>query len=453
MKRLRLIIAIAVCKALVLLGRLAGKKGSSKPGEIALKICPEILTLLSKQVKGQIIAVCGTNGKTTTNNMIYSYLKASGKKVVCNNVGANMIYGVCCAFAKDATLAGKLDADFACLEIDEASAVKIFKFFAPDIMVITNLFRDQLDRYGEIDLTVDYLKRALDLAPETKLILNSDDPVCAQFGSDKGRECYYFGVAEEVLKTKDESSEGRFCPVCSEKLSYGYHHYSQLGDYKCLKCGLKRPEAHFAVKNVDLKDGMKFELSYFDEKIGFDLNYRGFYNIYNVAVSYSVARLVLGKIENYSDVLAAYKPQTGRMEEFNIGKKVVLNLSKNPAGFNQGIVTVSEDSKAEKVVLLGINDNAGDGKDISWLWDVDFEKLETANVSRYILCGNRVSDLAVRLKYGGIPEGKMKKYFTLKQAAEAINDGDEDICYALVNYTVVFEMQELLSGLAKELEK
>jgi len=197
---------------------------------------------------------------------------------------------------------------------------------------------------------------------------------------------------------------------------------------------------------------MRFDLSYFDDKVGFDINYRGFYNIYNIAVSYSAARLALGKLENYCDVLANYKPQTGRMEEFNIGKKVVLNLSKNPAGFNQGISTVLEDSCSDKVVLIGINDNAGDGKDISWLWDVDFEKLKTADVSRYILCGMRADDLALRLKYGGIDKDKMKKFSSLKEAAEAINDGNESICYALVNYTVVFQMQEILSGLMREWE-
>lgn len=453
MKKIRLTIAILVCKMLVVAGRLAGKKASSKPGEIALRICPDILTQLAKQVKGDIIAVCGTNGKTTTNNMIYSYLKANGKKVVCNNVGANMIYGVCCAFASRAQLSGKLDADFACLEIDEASAVKIFKFFAPDIMVITNLFRDQLDRYGEIDLTVDYLKRALDLAPSTKLVLNGDDPVCAQFGTDEKRECVYFGVTEEVLKSIDEASEGSFCPICGDKLMYNYHHYSQLGDYVCNKCGYRRNEPELAVKNVSLENGMKFELSYFGDRVLFDVNYRGFYNIYNVAVSYAAARMALGKLDNYREVLDAYKPQTGRMEEFDIGKKVVLNLSKNPAGFNQGIATVLEDLTPQKAVLIGINDNAGDGKDISWLWDVDFEKLKEANVSRYILCGMRVDDLALRLKYGGVEEDRIKKYKTLKQAAEAINDGGEDICYALVNYTVVFEMQEILSSLGKEQTK
>ena len=450
MKRLRLIIAVCACRMGIFASRLLGKKGSSMPGNLALKICPDILTLLAKQVKKEIIAVCGTNGKTTTNNLIYSYLKSNGYRVVCNNVGANMIYGVCCAFASKTNLLGKLRADFACLEIDEASAVKVFKYFAPDKMIITNLFRDQLDRYGEIDLTVDYLKRALDLAPKTELILNGDDPVSSQFGENTQRKCYFIGVDEEVLTKSDEQAEGKFCPICGDKLIYEYHHYSQLGKFCCKKCGFKRKELDFAVRDVDLSDKMRFNICADGDVVFFDVNYRGFYNVYNIAFSYIAAFLAMGRIENYKDVLDSYKPQTGRMEEFDIGKKVILNLSKNPAGFNQGIATVLEDKKTQKVILLSINDNAGDGKDISWLWDVDFERLEESNVKRYILCGMRVDDLAVRLKYAGIDESKMEKVYSLDEAAQKITDKDEDICYALVNYTVVFPLQKILKELEEE---
>lgn len=447
MHKIRLIIAICACKIGIFVSKLMGKKGSSMPGNVALKICPDIMTVLAKQVKKGIIAVCGTNGKTTTNNMIYTYLVSNGYSVVCNNVGANMIFGVCCAFAAKANIFGKLKADFACLEIDEASAVKVFKYFAPDKMIVTNLFRDQLDRYGEIDMTVDYLKRALDLAPKTELILNGDDPVSMQLGGSN-RKCYYIGVDEKVTENTQDADDGRFCPECGEKLNYEYCHYSQLGKFICEKCGFKRKELDFKVKNVDLAGGIKFDIDIDGEKVDFDVNYRGFYNIYNIAVSYIGARLMMGKFDNYKEILSGYKPQTGRMEEFNIGKKVVLNLSKNPAGFNQGIATVFEDTKNEKVILLGINDNAGDGKDISWLWDVDFERFSTSDAKRYILCGMRVDDLALRLKYAGIPESKMKKFYSLKEAAMEITNGDEDICYALVNYTVVFKLSEVL----KELE-
>ncbi len=452
MQRIRLIIAICACRAGIFVSKLLGKAGSSMPGNLALKICPNILTLLSKQVKKEIIAVCGTNGKTTTNNMIYEYLTSNGYRVVCNNVGANMIYGIACAFAAASSITGKLKADFACLEIDEASAVKVFQFFAPHKMVVTNLFRDQIDRYGEIDMTVDYLKRALEKAKDTELILNGDDPVLMKLVGEN-RKCYYIGVDEDVTKTICDSDDGRFCPVCDTPLSYEYNHYSQLGKFSCKNCGFKRCQLDFKIKDVDLSGGIKFNIYSGDDVIDFSVNYRGFYNVYNIAISYCTAKLVLGKLDNYKEVLSSYKSQTGRMEEIDIGKKVILNLSKNPAGFNQGIDTVLKDTKNKKVILIGINDNAGDGKDISWLWDVCFERLKRRDIKRLILCGMRVDDLAVRLKYGGFDEKMLKKFYTLKEAATEITKENEDICYALVNYTVVFKLSEELKELSKEVEK
>ena len=447
MKKLRLVIAISVCKLLIRIGRLVGKKGTSKPGEIALKICPDILTMLSGQVKGDIIAVCGTNGKTTTNNMIYSYLKANGKNVVCNNVGANMIYGVCCAFAAKASLLGKLDADYACLEIDEASAVKIFKFFSPDILVITNLFRDQLDRYGEIDLTVDYLKRALDLAPYTKLILNGDDPVCAQFGRDGKRECYYFSISQKALKTEEESSEGRFCPICGNKLDYNYYHYSQLGDYYCPACGFRRPEIDYDATGVSTKDGIEFVVNGKDK---IKLCYRGFYNIYNVLAVYSaISASGVNVKDEFSKLFDDYKPQIGRMEEFNIGKPVILNLAKNPAGFNQAIMTFCED-KRKKDVIISVNDYPSDGQDVSWLWDVDFERVYDENTNLLITSGRRVYDLTLRFKYSNINVDLYTN--NIREAIEKCAESNSEAVYVLVNYTELFKAQDILVEMQKKIE-
>ncbi len=450
MNRLRLTFAIIVCKLTVVASRILGKKGSSGPGELAMRICPGILSYLSKQVKGDIIAVCGTNGKTTTNNLLYSLLSSNKRSVVCNNVGANMLYGVCCAFILKSNLFGKLNADFAAIEIDEASCVKVFPHVKPDKMIITNLFRDQLDRYGEIDATIDYIKRALEMSPETELILNGDDPLSAQFGKGLGRKCYYMSVDENVGMSLDEVREGRFCMFCGAKLSYEYYHYSQLGKYKCPSCSFTRPEPDFKVYNVKLDNGISFTMDYFGKTRDFSVSYRGFYNIYNIALSYAAAYLANGgDIENADIIFESYKPQIGRMEEFNLGEKtVVLNLSKNPAGFNQTISAVGNDTR-EKILLIGVNDNAGDGKDISWLWDVDFERLKAVNAKKIILTGIRVDDLAVRLKYAGINEDKMIKCADLKSAAQTLAGSETDVCYALVNYTVVFKMQQIF----KELEK
>ena len=198
MNRIRRIAAVWTCKLLIKIGKLAGKKGSSTPGIYALKIYPGILEDLSKQVKHEIIAVCGTNGKTTTNNLICSILEKKGYKVVCNKVGANMLPGVVTAFIDSADLFGNLHADYAAIEMDEASCVRIFPHFTPDIMVISNLFRDQLDRYGEIDITVDFLKKALALTKNTTLIINGDDPICATIGKDFNQKVITYGISEDL---------------------------------------------------------------------------------------------------------------------------------------------------------------------------------------------------------------------------------------------------------------
>ena len=201
MLKLRNSLAIIACKMLIKLGVLMGKKGSSLPGSIAMRISPSVLKALASQIKKEIILVCGTNGKTTTNNLIYSLLSNDGSTVVCNNVGANMLPGVACAFISKAKISGRLNADYAAIECDEASLRHIVKHLTPHKIVITNLFRDQMDRYGEIEGTIKLINEAIDKVPDTTLILNADDPFTRQFG--KGRKAIYYGVSENVLSPED----------------------------------------------------------------------------------------------------------------------------------------------------------------------------------------------------------------------------------------------------------
>ena len=435
MKKIKIVVATITCKLLILAGRLMGKKGSYTPGVVAMKIYPDILKHISSQVKGDIIFVCGTNGKTTTNNLICSLLEGSGKKVVCNKVGANMLAGVAVSFIEKANIFGKLDADFASIECDEASLRHAVGHVRADKVVITNLFRDQMDRYGEIDDTIALLNEALDKTNGTTLILNGDDPFCAQFG--RGRDAIYFGVGEDYNKNADNTNEGRFCVVCGAPLKYEYRHYSQLGKWECTACDFKRPEINYSAKNIDLDDKMTFDIN---DDIRLDLNYRGFYNIYNILAAYS-AFAGLDAQCDINKVLSDYKPQIGRMEAFNIGgKQVILNLAKNPAGFNQAIATVLED-KREKDILIAVNDRPSDGMDISWLWDVDFEKLNASNVKSIFVSGERKHDTALRLKYAGLDAELVD---ITADTIKKIADGDGEVCYLLVNYTVLFATQEIL---------
>lgn len=442
MKKIRIILSVVACKLLIFAGKLAGKKGSYTPGVIAMKIYPDILRHISSQVKGEIIFVCGTNGKTTTNNLLCSLLEGSGKKVVCNKVGANMLAGVAVAFIEKANIFGGLDADFASIECDEASLRHAVKHVRADKIVITNLFRDQLDRYGEIDDTVALLNEAIEKTENAVLVLNGDDPVCAQFGV--GRRAIYYGVNEDCHSDNTDSNEGKFCALCGAPLDYKFRHYSQLGNWSCSGCDFSRPELDYSATAIDLDGKMAFDIN---EKVHLDLNYRGFYNIYNVLASYSAFDSV--KINaDVNKILSAYKPQIGRMEAFNVdGKQVILNLAKNPAGFNQAIATVKADSR-KKDVLVAVNDCPSDGTDISWLWDVEFEKLKEANVESIYASGERRLDTALRLKYSGFDSVEVTNI--TRESIANMAKGSGEVLYLLVNYTVLFETQNILKTISKD---
>lgn len=442
---MRKLLAVWAAKLATIAGRIVGKKSSSTPGAIALKICPNLIRILSKNVTKGVIVTCGTNGKTTTNNLLNTTLNKSGYTTVCNSLGANMVSGVATTFAQACNIFGGFKADYAVLEVDEAAARRVFKHIKPDYMLITNLFRDQLDRYGEIDITVDLLNEAIDMAKDVKLILNGDDPLTAKFG--EGRDASYFGISEEVLPQVDETKEGRFCAKCGEEQKYNYFHYSQLGDYYCPNCGNKRPAIDFAATNVDLSSSMKFLVNNYN----IDVNYRGFYNIYNILAVYAAINVLGIDTKNFNDILSDYKPQIGRMELLPIGgKPCILNLAKNPAGFNQAIQTVLLD-KRPKDVIVAINDMANDGRDVSWLWDVDFDKLAHANVSTLSTAGIRVYDISLRFKYADIKVDNITS--NIKEAIKkCINNPESEVCYVLVNYTALYSTQTIMLGLQKEID-
>lgn len=441
---MRLLLAVWAAKLSSVLGRLIGKKSSSSPGVIALKICPDLIKRLRKNIKGKVIVTCGTNGKTTTNNLLCTALKKCGYSVLCNNLGANMLSGIATTFAQECNIWGKFSADYACLEIDEASTVRVFDHITPDYMIITNLFRDQLDRYGEIDITVNLLKTAMLKAKGLKLILNGDDPLTAQFG--KEYDAVYFGISEQVLPQVEETREGQFCVFCGGEQKYNYYHYSQLGDYFCPHCGNCRGEIDFAATEVDLKNSLKFTVN----GCKIDLNYRGFYNIYNILAVYSAMSCLNVLPENFGALLSDYKPQIGRMEEINLGKPVILNLAKNPAGFNQAIATVLQDSR-KKDVIVAINDKANDGHDVSWLWDVDFERLRDENLNSLTTTGIRLYDISLRFKYSDVKVDKICP--DMREAIQNCLKTDAEVCYILVNYTALFSTQTIMLNMKKELEE
>jgi len=440
--KIRRIAAILTAKALSFGCRLAGKQGVTMAGRYALKIDPDILKDLAGQVREKIFVVCGTNGKTTTNNLLCSAVESEGKKLICNHTGSNMLAGVAAAFVLSARWNGKLDADYACIEIDEASTVRVFPHFQPDYMVLTNLFRDQLDRYGEIDITMKLLKQAMEMAPDMKVIVNGDDALSAYLAMESGNPYVTYGISEKVFDEQDthEIREGRFCKRCGGRLEYEFYHYSQIGIYRCPECGFQRPAIDFDASHIRMEHGLEFDV----EGRHIAANYRGFYNIYNILAAYSAARTAGMELRGFCQVLQNFNPQNGRNERFQIrGSKVLLNLAKNPAGFNQNISAVMEDQE-EKDIIIVINDNAQDGTDISWLWDVDFDRFAEEHIHSITVSGIRCQDMRLRMKYVDIPTELVED---VKTAIEKrLKDGCGNL-YVLVNYTALYSTHNILKNM------
>lgn len=444
--RIRTMAAVWAAKMAGFCCRKMGRQGVTWAGKIALKINPHILEDLSSQVREKIFVTCGTNGKTTTNNMLCEALEKEGKKVVCNHTGSNMLNGVVAAFVLSARLNGKLDADYACIEVDEASTRHVFPCIKPDYMLLTNLFRDQLDRYGEIDITMNILEEMIRSVPKLQVIVNADDALSAYLAMNSGNPYITYGISSPVQKSAaNEIREGRFCKKCGAKLEYSFYHYSQLGDYKCPSCGFERPEITYDAKNVTVGDQLSFQT----EGHSLTANYKGFYNVYNILAAYAGIRTAGFSGESFQNMLNSFNPENGRMEQFRIkGTGITLNLAKNPAGFNQNISAVMQD-KTPKDIIITINDNAQDGTDISWLWDVDFDLLGDESIRSITVSGIRCQDMRLRMKYVDIPAQLEKDVETAIR--KRISDGVGNL-YVLVNYTALFSTRNILKKLEGEQE-
>ncbi|UWG98245.1 MurT ligase domain-containing protein [Dehalobacter sp. DCM] len=439
--------------------KFLGRKGTTLPGAIALKICPFMIKSLASLFAEGAIIITGTNGKTTTNNLLAAILQTAGKKIAFNREGANMLTGITGALLQNTTFTGKPLASILLLEVDEATLPALCKQLTPRIAVITNFFRDQLDRYGELDTTIKLVRQSL--PPETELILNADDPLVAQIGAGRSR-VYYYGADSipSSRKKSTETREGRFCTQCGEELAYSLFHYGQLGIYHCLNCGFKRPDPYIEAKAVyQASGGITFEI----DKQPFRLNLQGSYNLYNALAAFSAAERMQISRDSIRQGLQQYIPDAGRMEPFTLpGGKATLTLVKNPTGFNQVIRTITEDPR-ELRLLIAINDLAADGRDISWLWDVDFEILaeRKADIRKIICAGLRAEDMALRLKYAGFLEKELTLEPSLEKAVllleqdsakyELTDDRPTDDqvkennpMYILPTYTALFPMRDIL---------
>jgi UDP-N-acetylmuramyl tripeptide synthase len=441
------------------LARFLGHNGTNFCGEAAVKIYPDLLEWFSSQVKKGIILVAGTNGKTSVNNMINAILKEAGYSVVCNELGANLDSGIVSAFIGSSDVLGNINADFACLEIDEAVLPKILKFIKPDFIIFTNIFRDQLDRYCEIEMILNKIKTALKDNSGARLIINADDPSLVEMGESVPNLKYYYGMNESMDTTDnhvgaDSKNElikdSIFCRRCGNRLQYERYYYGQLGYYFCRNCGFKRPVPDFCA-SIE-KTPMHLKVSgrdFFRANI-----FTGFinsYTAYNTLAAVSCAALLDIPTAVIEKGLLGYKPQIGRMEKFFINKPIVFNLVKNPVGFNETLKAIGQDNR-EKTIAIGINDYVQDGRDVSWLWDTNFEILLDFDdkIIKYIVFGRRRHDMALRLKYAGIQMNKIKLADSPKLAVHYMVSDRSSVAYIFANYSLLFETRSILKRRSKD---
>ncbi|MDD3890603.1 MAG: MurT ligase domain-containing protein, partial [Syntrophomonadaceae bacterium] len=374
--KLRVILAILAGKLVIFLSRILGNQGTAMPGKLSRKIYPGILSALAKNITDEIIIVTGTNGKTTTTNMIAEIIKEKGYTVVHNKAGSNMIIGITSAFIQNTNLTGTKKFNYALLETDEANVPLLLKEVKPRVVLITNFFADQLDRFGAIDYIINLIKDAV-RNTDIELVLNADDPLVTHFHHETGLHCWYFGFSDTEYDntSSTENREGRYCVFCGHELNYERYHYAQLGKFHCSACTNKNPDYNFTGHNLKMRPSIDFQVN----NIRITSPYQGFYNAYNLLATVSLAKLIGIEDEIIQTALAKYQPQAGRMEKFTInGKETILILVKNPAGLNQTMATMKYYATS-KNLFLALNDNAGDGRDISWIWDADVEMISDKN--------------------------------------------------------------------------
>jgi UDP-N-acetylmuramyl tripeptide synthase len=386
--------------ALSRISRLGG--GTTLPGDVARAIDPDVLRKLSRDLKQGAIVITGTNGKTTTSRLITTLLEGAGHTVVSNRAGANLIFGATAAALERAGADGRLNADWGVFEIDEASLERAVDEIQPRVAIVLNLFRDQLDRYGELESIAKRIEEALARLPEeSRAVLNADDPRVAEIGLDLEQKPLWFGLDDPAVGTRElpHAADARTCPRCGASLLFDAVYVGHDGVYHCPNGDFARPAPDLAATQIELNgfDSLSMVVS----DVGIDLPLGGLYNCYNALAAFAAGSALGLDAKSIADRLRTFRAAFGRQERVEAkGRMLNLVLSKNPAGFNETLRT-AVDLASGKWLLIGLNDRRADGTDVSWIWDVDFEHLR-GRVNAVVPAGNRAHDLAVRLKYAGV---------------------------------------------------
>ena len=412
------------------LRHLARRPAANLPGKLALKIDPQIIAeQMGKVTEGSIVVV-GTNGKTTITNMIADALERQGKSIACNRTGANLAYGVASTL-----LQTKGTVEWGVFESDELWLAHTLPQVQASYVLLLNLFRDQLDRCGEIDRVQDAIAQALTESPNTVLLYNADDPLCTIIAQKVPNKTIAFGVGEDMYQAQNVVADAQMCQRCSAMFTYGYRQYGQLGTYSCPNCGFHRPDLDFAAKNVVFGDEITFQVeeAATGKAVALHAQRAGSYMVYNVMAAWLASHCAGVSDKVFQRAVDLFDPQNGRLQSLSIeGRPVLLNLAKNPTGFNQNMKLITQ-AKGKKVAAFFINDNEADGHDISWIWDCDFEELASQEDVLVFAGGIRKNDLQLRLKYAGIDAQTVDSVNEVVDAALALPA--EWNIYAIANYT------------------
>ncbi|HEY2603531.1 MAG TPA: MurT ligase domain-containing protein [Thermoleophilaceae bacterium] len=447
MMRLKLMLA----RTLRVLSRRLGRRGGTTlPGRVLLRIEPGAIGELGRRLERGSVVVSATNGKTTTSAMLACVLESSGARVVHNRAGSNMNWGVATALLD----AGSKPGQIGLFEVDEAWLATVARELDPSLILLSNLFRDQLDRYGELELLADrWAELVRERDGRSTFVLNADDPLVADLGRER-RRVVYFGVEDRShsLESLEHASDSKRCRNCGHEYTYEAVYLGHLGRYRCPNCGRERPQPQVAAEQVTLRgmSGSDVRISTPQGALELSLPLPGLYNVYN-ALAATAAALELGATTGQvGAALSTFAAAFGRMERLQVGgRELAILLVKNPAGANEVLRTLTlEDGALD--IWIALNDGIADGRDISWIWDADFELL-SGRVGHISCSGTRAEEMALRLKYAGVDAPIAVERELGASLDAAVANGNGRPLYALPTYTALLELRDLLAdrGLAR----
>lgn len=434
------ILSIIASKITIFLTKTLLKGGTTFPGRVALKLDKNILAKVSKGYK--VVLVTGTNGKTTTTSMIYNIVKEDGHKVITNNTGANLYSGIVTTFIDNYSFFNKPKDTYAIIEVDEANVKYITEHITPEVITVTNLFRDQLDRYGEVYTTLTKILEGLPSVPTSTLVLNGDESLLGNLNLPNPTVFYGFNAILNENKTIEVNADAKFCKFCKAPYSYNYITYNHLGDFYCPGCGYKRSDLKYSVDEILDLTPESSTVKFGDLEVL--ISQSGVYNIYNALNAYAITKELGIKDSVIKSSLENQSSSFGRQEILDIdGKDVKIILVKNPAGYNQALDTLCLNKHSFGTAFL-LNDNYADGRDVSWIWDVDFEKLHTLDINEVLISGMRCYDMAVRLKVAGLNPDTFILEETFEELTEKIKASTSDKIYVLATYTAMINFRKHL---------